>query len=65
MIRGKVVVYEKIGSEQILHISLDEDNIIRVRSDPTKINSFGEEVYVKIDWSKTLLFDPKTNELLI
>ncbi|MGC9010245.1 MAG: ABC transporter ATP-binding protein [Sulfolobales archaeon] len=65
MIRGKIVVYEKIGSEQILHVSLDEENIIRVRSDPTKIYSFGEEVYVKIDWSKTLLFDPKTNELLI
>jgi ABC-type sugar transport system ATPase subunit len=65
LVKGRVVVYEKLGSEQILHIALDEENIVRVKSDPMTIYSLGQEVYLKIDWRKILIFDSKTQQLVI
>jgi ABC-type sugar transport system ATPase subunit len=64
-VKGRVVVYEKLGSEQILHIALDEENIVRVKSDPMTIYSLGQEAYLKIDWRKILIFDSKTQQLVI
>lgn len=60
----KVDVIEALGSENILNMILGSD-LIKVRVSPTMRVQPGDEVYVKLDVSKILLFDVNTGKLLV
>lgn len=64
VMKVKVDVIEALGSENILNIVLGSD-LIKVRVPPTLRAMPGDEVYVKLDLSKILLFDVKTGKLLV
>lgn len=60
----KVDVIESLGSENILNVLIGTD-LIKVRSPPTLRVQPGDEIYLKIDLSRVLIFDKKTGKLVI
>lgn len=66
LVKTRVVVVEKMGSEQILHLTPSGgDIVIRVKVGGDYKVSIDDEVYVKIPVEKLLFFDPRTNKLLL
>jgi len=63
-IRGKILIAEMLGAEQLLMIELN-GTIIRAKASSNIKFNIGEEVYLNFDWSKILIFDSKTNKLII
>lgn len=63
-IGGKILIAEMLGAEQLLMIELN-GTIIRAKASSNIKFNIGEEVYLNFDWSKILIFDSKTNKLII
>ncbi|MEM0044012.1 MAG: ABC transporter ATP-binding protein [Sulfolobales archaeon] len=65
-IPSRVVIVERLGSEQIIHLTpLEGDVIIKTRGRSDLMLSPGDEVFIRIDWSKVLYFDSKSGDLVI
>ncbi len=62
-IKAKVYVVEPLGSEYIVNVSLD-DKIIKIKLIKEFGLSPGDNVYLRFDWSKVLVFDPASEELI-
>jgi multiple sugar transport system ATP-binding protein len=63
-IKGKVTIIEPLGSQSIVTLSLGSESIRALTSRDLKVD-VGEDVYIRIDVSKTLLYDAKTGKLLL
>ncbi|MEZ0289884.1 MAG: ABC transporter ATP-binding protein [Sulfolobales archaeon] len=63
---GRVVITERLGSDQIIHVNIpNTDTIIKIKASPEIVLSTGDDVYMSIDWSKILYFDHKTGRLIV
>jgi multiple sugar transport system ATP-binding protein len=63
-LKGKVTIIEPLGSQSIVTLSLGSESIRALTSRDLKVD-VGEDVYIRIDVSKTLLYDAKTGKLLL
>lgn len=63
-IKGKILISEMLGAEQLLMIELN-GTMIRVKAPVHRRFNIGEIIYLSFDWSKILIFDAKTNKLII
>ena len=62
----KVAVFEKLGTNQILHLTLPESDVtIKAIAGPDLAVSLGEQLYMQIDYRRILYFDPNTEKLII
>ncbi|MEM4953036.1 MAG: ABC transporter ATP-binding protein [Desulfurococcaceae archaeon] len=64
VLKAKVDVVEALGSENILNILVGSD-LVKVKTPGTLRVNPGEEIYVRIDLSKILVFDKKSGKLII
>ncbi len=64
ILKVKVDVIEVLGSENIVNILVGND-LVKVRTPATLKLEPGEEVYLKLDLRKILLFNAKTGRLII
>jgi len=64
ILKVKVDVIEALGSENIVNILVGND-LVKVRTPATLKLEPGEEVYLKLDLRKILLFNAKTGRLII
>ena len=64
VIKVKADVVEALGSENILNILIGSD-LVKIKTPGTLRVNPGEEIYVKLNLAKILLFDRKTGKLII
>ena len=63
-LKVKVDIVEALGSENIVNILIGSD-LVKVRTPATLKIEPGQEVYLKLDLRKALIFDAKTGRLLV
>jgi multiple sugar transport system ATP-binding protein len=63
-VKVKVDVVEALGSENIVNVLIGGD-LVKARTPGTVKLEPGEEVYLKINPKKTLIFDKQTGKLII
>lgn len=66
-IPGKVVVVEKLGSHNVVHVNIGitEDRLVRVVApDDVRVDA-GHQVYITMDWTKMYLFDYATLKAIV
>lgn len=62
-IEGEVLVVEPLGSENIVTVKIGEE-MVRAVTPASFKTQIGSRIRLKPDWSKTLLFNPQTEELI-
>ncbi|MEM4101382.1 MAG: ABC transporter ATP-binding protein [Desulfurococcaceae archaeon] len=64
VMKVKVDVIEALGSENIVNVLLGED-LVKVKAPPSMGLQTGDEIYLKVNINKILVFDKKTGKLII
>lgn len=64
VVRLKADVIEALGSENIINVTIGSD-LVKIRAPGVVKIEPGEEIYVKINLNKILIFDKNTGKLLI
>ncbi|ADV65391.1 ABC transporter ATP-binding protein [Desulfurococcus mucosus] len=62
-VEGEVLVVEPTGTESIVTVKLGDEVVRAVVPGDARVQ-MGSTVRLRFEWSKTLLFDPRTEELL-
>jgi multiple sugar transport system ATP-binding protein len=63
-IAAKVYVYEPLGNETVVDVSIG-DTVIKVLADPDFYGDSGQEIWLTMNTEKLHLFDYKTGEILV
>jgi ABC-type sugar transport systems, ATPase components len=64
MVKGRVVMVEPLGSQYAITLDLEGETIRALAPRDLRVDA-GEEIYVKIDVDKILLYDATTGKLLL
>ena len=64
VVKVRADVTEPLGSESIVNVIIGSD-VIKLKAPPTLRVEPGDELYLKLDTSKVLIFDKRTGKLII